>query len=167
MRRLLFVDSCMTLTSNCEPSSTLVLWLIFLSRSPNKAKAIITAFCVLQFYFVHSVDLVPMHDVSICGGMKAHYTCTVNTSYLQWFINEVPINVVFNNETTVGKNFSVDGSVFVFTNASQVSGKIIYISTASLNILQTTKVSCADATANSEAHTVNLIGKLALYSFLL
>ena len=105
-----------------------------------------------------------MHDVSICGGMKALFSCntTSNNGYLKWSIDGAAL-VVFTNETTVGKNFSVNGSVFLFTSASIVSGKNVYTSTstASLNISQMTYVSCSNAT-HTKTHTVNLEGKLLL-----
>ena len=105
-----------------------------------------------------------MHDVSICGGMKALFNCTTDNDFLQWTINGVPLDA-FTSSTTDGDcdNVTFKGSVFCFTSASDDSGEIVYISTASINILQTTDVSCSNGT-HTKTHTVNLEGKLNFYS---
>lgn len=100
-----------------------------------------------------------MHDVFIlCGGMKALFNCTTTSDngYLQWSIDEVPLDA-FTSENTVGQNYTRNGSLFIFTSANNVSG--VFTSTASLNILQTTDVKCSDGLRDS-TYRVSLIGKL-------
>ena len=125
---------------------------------------IINLYITFLQIFVLAVNLFPLNDVSICGGMKAHFSCTTTSTsryFLLWSIDSVPVNDVFDNMTVVGSPFLKNGSVFTLTNRSIHSGIYTLTATAEINATQRTEVACSDGSFNP-SHTVYLRGKIII-----
>ena len=93
--------------------------------------------------------------------MKAVFMCktTTKSGFLQWSINSVPVEA-FDSDKPVPSNITEDGgNVFLFTNRSYVSGNYTYLSTALINVSQTTVVTCSNGSSTS-SDTVSLQGNL-------
>ena len=92
--------------------------------------------------------------------MNATVVCTTTTlnGFLEWSINNGPPVYSITNTASVNAGITIDGSVFVFSSRTTVSGANVYTSTASLNTSHVTSVQCSDG-AGAPSRSIQFQGK--------
>ena len=92
--------------------------------------------------------------------MNADVVCTTTTlnGLLQWSINNGPPVYTIPSTASVNANITIDGSVFVFTERTSVSGANVFTSTASLNTSHVTSVQCSDG-IDRPSESIKIQGK--------
>ena len=92
--------------------------------------------------------------------MNATVECTTTSTNgrLQWKINDGPVLYTIDNAVYINDSTIIDGSVFVFTNSSLISGATMVTSTASLNTSHVKSVQCSDGVVQ-ESLTIQFQGK--------